>query len=58
MPRLVPFRLGAACALALMLLLSAAALAVAKGARVDLRVVGSGGKTLTEQFIGAKTTDR
>jgi hypothetical protein len=56
MPRLVPFRLVAACALALLLLLSTAALAAAKGARVDLRVVGSGGKTLTEQFVGAKTT--
>jgi hypothetical protein len=56
MPRLVPFRLATACALALLLLLSTAALAAAKGTRVDLRVVGSGGKTLTEQFIGAKTT--
>src|ERR1700709_1137915 len=56
MPRLVPFRLAAACALALLLLLSTAALAAAKGTRVDLRVVGSGGKTLSEQFIGAKTT--
>jgi hypothetical protein len=56
MPRLVPFRLLAACALALMLLLSASASASAKGTRVSLRVVGSGGKTLSEQFIGAKTT--
>jgi hypothetical protein len=56
MPRLVPFRLAAACALALLLLLCTAALATAKGTRVDLRVVGSGGKVLTEQFIGAKTT--
>jgi hypothetical protein len=56
MPRLVPFRLAAACALALLLLLSTAALAAAKGTRVELRVVGGGGKVLTEQFIGAKTT--
>ncbi len=55
MPRIVSFRLAAACALALLLLLSTAALAAAKGTRVDLRVVGSGGKTLTEQFIAAKT---
>lgn len=56
MPRLVPFRLVAACALALLLLLSTSALATAKGTRVSLRVVGSGGKTLSEQFISAKTT--
>lgn len=56
MPRLVPFRLAAACALALMLLLSTAALATAKGARVNLRVVGSGGKALAEEFVSAKTT--
>jgi len=56
MPRLVPFRLLAACALTLMLLLSVSASASAKGTRVSLRVVGSGGKTLSEQFIGARTT--
>jgi hypothetical protein len=56
MPRLIPFRLVAACALALLLLLSTAALATAKGTHVNLRVVGSGGKTLSEQFIGARTT--
>jgi hypothetical protein len=56
MPRLVPFRLVAACALALLLLLSTAALAAAKGTQVNLRVVGSGGKILSEQFISAKTT--
>jgi len=55
MPRFVPFRLAAACALALLLLLSTAALASAKGTRVSLRVVGSGGKVLSEQFVGAKT---
>jgi hypothetical protein len=56
MPRLVPFRLVAACALALLLLLSTTALAAGKGTRVSLRVVGSGGKTLSEQLINAKTT--
>lgn len=56
MPRLITFRLLAACALALLLLLSTSALATAKGTRVSLRVVGSSGKTLSEQFIGAKTT--
>jgi hypothetical protein len=56
MPRLVPFRLLATCALALLIVLSTAALAAAKAPRVDLRVVGKGGKTLTEQFINAKTT--
>ena len=44
MPRLVPIRLAAACALALALLLSSTALAFAKGPVADLRVVGSGGK--------------
>jgi hypothetical protein len=56
MPRLVPFRLLAACALAFILLLSVSASASAKGTRVSLRVVGSGGKTLSEQFISTKTT--
>jgi hypothetical protein len=56
MPRLVPTRLAAVCALALMLLLSTAALAVAKAPRVSLRVVGSGGKVLAEEFVNAKTT--
>jgi hypothetical protein len=44
------------CALALLIVLSIAALAVAKGTRVELRVVGSGGKALTEQTLGARTT--
>lgn len=56
MPRLVPTRLVAACVLALLLSLSVTALAAAKGTRVSLRVVGSGGKALSEQFISAKTT--
>src|SRR4051795_6119003 len=56
MPRLVPFRLVAACALALLLLLSTAALAAGKGTKVSVRVVGAGGKALGEEFVNAKTT--
>lgn len=56
MPRLIPFRLVAACALAFVLALSTAAVAVAKGVPADLRVVGSGGKVLTEQTLQAGTT--
>src|SRR6478609_9782844 len=56
MPRLVPFRLVAACALALLLLLPTTALAAGKGAKVSVRVVGSGGKALGEEFVNAKTT--
>lgn len=56
MPRLIPFRLAAACALALVLSLSIAASAVAKGVSADLRVVGKGGKMLTEQTLSTGTT--
>jgi hypothetical protein len=56
MPRLVPFRLVAACALALLLLLPTTALAAGKGTKVSVRVVGSGGKALGEEFVNAKTT--
>ncbi|HXS46512.1 MAG TPA: hypothetical protein VN756_03510, partial [Solirubrobacterales bacterium] len=55
MPRLIPFRLVAACALAFVLVLSTAAVAVAKGPVADLRVVGSGGKVLAEDSFGAAT---
>lgn len=55
MPRLVPLRLAAACALALIALVSIAATAVAKGPVVDLRVVGNGGKVLAEKPVGAST---
>jgi hypothetical protein len=55
MPRLVPFRLVAACALALVLVLSLAAGAVAKGPVAELRVVGKGGKVLAEDSFGAFT---
>ncbi len=56
MPRLIPFRLAAACALALILSLSLTAGAVAKGVPADLRVVGKGGKILTEQMLSTSTT--
>lgn len=56
MPRLVPFRLVAACALALVLSLSVSALALAKGTTADLRVVGKGGKVLTEETLASGTT--
>jgi hypothetical protein len=61
MPRLVPFRLAAACALALLFSLSVAAAASsmivdpAKGV-VSLRVVGAGGKVLAEKPVGTKST--
>jgi hypothetical protein len=56
MPRFIPFRLAAVCALALVLSLSIAASAVAKGVSADLRVVGKGGKVLTEQTLSSGTT--
>ena len=56
MPRLIPFRLVAACALALVLVLSSAVAAVAKGTPVDLRVVGGGNKVLADEALAASTT--
>ncbi|HYJ21821.1 MAG TPA: hypothetical protein VEW07_07355 [Solirubrobacterales bacterium] len=56
MPRLIPFRSAVVCALALMLSLSITAGAVAKGVSADLRVVGKGGKVLTEQTLSTGTT--
>jgi hypothetical protein len=55
MPRLVPSQLAAACALALLLVLSLAAGAAAKGPLAELRVVGKGGKVLAEDAFGAAT---
>lgn len=55
MPRFIPFRLVAACALALLLSLPFAASAMAK-VSAELRVVGKGGKTLTEQTLSTGTT--
>jgi hypothetical protein len=52
MPRLVPIRLAAACALALTSMLLLAAAAVAKGPVAELRVVGKGGKVLSEGPLG------
>jgi hypothetical protein len=56
MPRLIPFRLAAACVLALALSLPFAAGAVAKSVSAELRVVGKGGKALTEQTLSTGTT--
>ncbi len=55
MPRLIPHRLVAACALALVLLACTAAAAVAKGPLANLRVVSTGGKILAEDSFGAMT---
>ncbi len=52
MPRLVPFRLGAVFALALISMLPLAASAAAKGPVAELRVVGKGGKVLSEGPLG------
>jgi hypothetical protein len=56
MPRFIPFRLAAVCALALVLSLSIAAGAFAKGVTADLRVIGKGGKVLTEETLATGTT--
>ncbi len=53
MPRFIPFRLAAACALALFLSLPLAASAVGKGFSAELRVVGAGGKVLAEQPVAS-----
>lgn len=51
MPRIISFRLAAACALALSLTFAFAAVAAAKGPMAELRVVGSGGKVLAEKPV-------
>lgn len=51
MPRINPFRLAVACALALSMTLAFTALAAAKGLQADLRVVGSGSKVLAEKTV-------
>ncbi len=53
MPRLIPFRLVAACALAFVLLVSTA---TAAKVPAQLRVVGGGAKVLTEQALKTGTT--
>jgi len=61
MPRLIPFRLAAACALALVLSVATAVTATGatssagKGVPVELRVVGKGGKVLTEEDLRTST---
>jgi hypothetical protein len=54
MPRLIPIRLAAACALALSLPMVASA--AAKAVPAELRVVGKGGKVLTEGALRTGTT--
>jgi hypothetical protein len=56
MPRLIPFRLAAACSLALFLLISTASVASAKKVEADLRVVGKAGKVLAEETLKTGTT--
>lgn len=56
MPRITPFRLAAACTLALSLTLALAAGAVAKGFPAELRVVGTGGKVLAEKTLTTADT--
>jgi hypothetical protein len=56
MPRLIPFRLAAACALALFLLVSTATVASAMKVEADLRVVGKAGKVLAEETLKTGTT--
>lgn len=55
MPRSNRCRAAGACALALVLSLVLAATAVAKGTEASLRVVGKGGKVLTEQTLKTGT---
>lgn len=55
MPRLVSTRLLALCALALTMSLSLTAPALAKGVSADLRVIGKGGKVLSEQTLSTST---
>jgi hypothetical protein len=55
MPRLIPFRLAVACALAFVLVLSTAAVAAAKGPLANIRVLNGSGKVLAEDSFGAGT---
>lgn len=56
MPRLIPNRLAAACALAIMLVLCSATAAAAKKIPADLRVVGKAGKVIAEEERMTGTT--
>jgi hypothetical protein len=51
MPRLIPIRLVAACALALALFVSVTAVASAKKVEAELRVVAKGGRVLDEETL-------
>jgi hypothetical protein len=55
MPRSIRSRAVGACALALVLSLALSVAAVAKGTEASLRVVGKGGKTLTEETLKTGT---
>lgn len=55
MPRLIPFRLAAACALALLIAFAFAAPALAKGPVAEIRVIGGKGKVLAEKSFGTGT---
>jgi len=55
MPRLIPIRLAAACALALLLFASSAAVASARKVEADLRVVAKN-KVIAEQTLKTGTT--
>jgi hypothetical protein len=56
MPRLIPIRLAAACALALLLFISTTAVASAKKVEAGLRVVAKG-KVLAEETLKTGTTN-
>jgi hypothetical protein len=56
MPKLIPIRLAAACALALALSLTMAAGVLAKGFSANLRVVGAGNRVLAEKTLSTATT--
>ncbi|HEU5252646.1 MAG TPA: hypothetical protein VFU16_04870 [Solirubrobacterales bacterium] len=56
MPRIIPLRLAAICALALSLTFAFTALAAAKGPLAELRVVGAGGKVLAEKPVAMANT--
>lgn len=55
MPRSTSNRLAAACALVIALSLAIVPAALAKGFKVDLRVVGKGGKVLAEKTVRTET---
>src|SRR5690242_20393856 len=56
MPRIIPLRLAAVCALVLSLTFAFTALAAAKSPLAELRVVGAGGKVLAEKPVPMAST--